>query len=201
MSKTAAERSREWRKAQRANKGTVETVRDELVEILRMQIADLKEQRDAAERRCERVANAYEQHTYALRMLSERVAYVCEQVTSIASGLGGAGGVSSPVLSLPLFPEKPGESREFQDLNGRTRAHGTLQNGTRVPGTFGTEPIRKTFATKPNGIRNGTERAAADFDSEKAETELRRKPLNDAEMVAKARAEQERLEQAFGGGK
>ena len=40
---------------------------------------------------------------------------------------------------------------------------------------------------------------AAVFDSQRAETSLRRKPLKDTEMVAKAAAETRRLESVMGG--
>lgn len=194
MSKSAAERSREWRKEQAAKRASVTTARDEVVELLRLQIADLKDQRDAAEARCERIRITSEQHTYAIRMLSERVANIAEQLAGSPARDGGSGGSLSLFSSLSPIPYSEREAQSFQDLKAETRAPGKLANGTRVPGTLGDESVRNDTDTKPNGIRMPNERAASVSDFERAETELKRKPLRDPEMVAKARSEAKRLE-------
>jgi hypothetical protein len=162
------------------------------VQSLLDQIADLKLQ----------LAKAHERDASRdglLRHVTEKFVTVTVSVTQnlaiIASGFGGKGGSGSGSPSLSGSPEKAGEATEFQDLNGNTRTHGYLQNGTRVPGSLGDVTGDGNGVTKTvTSASPVTMEVASISDFKRAETELRRKPMKDPEMVAKAAQETQRLE-------
>lgn len=180
-SKTNSERAKEWRAEQQAKKASAASERDEVIAILRDQVADLKDQREELRTRCEQIANSSRTETErianGMRTLTEQLANVAAELASIRAGIGGFGGSRSGSPSSHDLLKKDREAQEFQDLNGETRGSGVLSNGTRVPGRLGDEEnanaVRSVFAMTPNAVANGTTEQQPIVDSPKTETRAR----------------------------
>jgi hypothetical protein len=170
MSKPASERAREYR--ERLRRAPPEASEEStLVLLLRETIADLQARLDASEKRHERRDERDERRDGSFVTTANAVTNAVEKLAIIASGFGGKGGSGSGSPSLSGSSEKAREATEFQDLNGKTRAHGYLQNGTRVPGSLGDAVVTNGSVTDRHDSVTRDERAELVFDSQRAETE------------------------------
>jgi hypothetical protein len=199
MSLTAAERQ----KKHRAAKQETESARDLFVEHLMEEIKWLREANARLEK--EAVSLRHELVT-ACHNVTKRDVTELPELASTASGLGGLGGSRSGSPSPLTDSENTEKKPSYKDLNGKTHARdesGFLSNGTRVPGRLGDDDrdMKACHENRHTLSRRDVTAAASDDDFDRAETELRRRPLKDADMVAKAASETLRLEAEMGGGK